>query len=155
MKICLMNYYKATIQYDGTNYCGFQWQKDIPSIQNDFNQSLTHLMSGKITTMGASRTDTGVHAIEQVVKVTSENHIECESFLIRLNEILPRQIRCLEFVPCEGSFRPASDSISKEYRYLFTNVLNSGNVDQLFLANNPYQLDFDLMKKCARDCRPA
>jgi tRNA pseudouridine38-40 synthase len=146
-----MNYYKATIQYDGTNYCGFQWQKDIPTIQNDFNQSLNRLMSGKITTMGASRTDTGVHAIEQIVKVTSENPIECESFFNRLNEILPPQIRCLSFVSCEGSFKPASDSISKEYRYLFTNALNSGRVDQLYMANNPYQLDLDLMKACTQE----
>jgi tRNA pseudouridine38-40 synthase len=146
-----MNYYKATIQYDGTNYCGFQWQKDIPTIQNDFNQSLNHLMSGKITTMGASRTDTGVHAIEQIVKVTSENHIECGSFLIRLNETLPPQIRCLSFVSCEGSFKPASDSVSKEYRYLFTNTLKSSSDDQMFIANNPYQLNLDLMNNCARE----
>ena len=59
-----MHYYKATLQYDGTGYAGFQWQKEIPSIQNDFNHAIKSLVPGKITTMGASRTDTGVHAIE-------------------------------------------------------------------------------------------
>lgn len=144
-----MNYYKAIIQYDGTNYCGFQWQKDISSIQNDFNQTLKQLMAGKITTMGASRTDSGVHALEQLVKITSEHQIECESFLIKLNSTLPAQIKCLSLALCEGSYRPTTASSSKEYRYLFTNTLRSGCVDQKFLANNPYPLDLELMKKCA------
>lgn len=146
-----MNYYKATIQYDGTNYFGFQWQKGIPTIQNDFTQSLIQLTGGKITTMGASRTDTGVHAIEQIVKITSEHQLDCESFLIKLSKKLPPQIRCLGLVPCEGSFRPTVGHLSKEYRYLFTNALQSSSVDHRFIANNPYRLDLELMKKCAQE----
>lgn len=144
-----MNYYKATIQYNGTNYFGFQWQKGIPTIQNDFNQSLNELMSGKITTMGTSRTDTGVHAIEQIIKITTDNEIDCGSFLSRLNKTLPSHIRCLSIVSCESSFRPTTDTKSKEYRYLFTNTPKTSCNDQLFIANNPYQLDIDLMKKCS------
>lgn len=145
-----MNYYKATIQYDGTNYFGFQWQKGIPTIQNDFNLSLNQLMSGKVTTMGASRTDSGVHAIEQIVKITSEHQIECELFLNKLNKTLPPQIRCLSIVPWEGASNPTTASISKEYRYLFTNTLKSSCDDQIFIANNPYSLDMGLMKTCAQ-----
>ena len=146
-----MNYYKATVQYDVTNYFGFQWQKGIPTVQHDFNQSLQLLMSGRITTMSASRTDTGVHAIEQIVKITSERPIECESFLTQLNKALPLQIRCLGLVPINGSFKPTTGSISKEYRYLFTNRLQSSCVDQKFIANNPYKLDVSIMKKCAQE----
>lgn len=146
-----MNYYKAIIQYDGTNYFGFQWQKDIPTIQNDFNLSLAQLVSGKITTLGASRTDTGVHALEQIVKITSEQEIECGSFLIEFNKKLPPQIRCLKIDPCEGSFNPITSSTSKEYRYLFTNKLNSGCIDQKYIANNPYKIDIELMKICAKE----
>lgn len=145
-----MNYYKARIQYDGTNYCGFQWQKDLRTIQNDFNHALAKLMSGKISTMGSSRTDTGVHAIEQIVKITFENQIECEDFLTKLNLTLPTQIRCLNLNPCPGNFRPATDNISKEYRYLFTNNLRSGGFEQKFMANHPYVLDIDLMMKCSQ-----
>lgn len=144
-----MNYYKATIQYDGTNYFGFQWQKGIPTIQDDFNQSLTQLMVGKVTTLGASRTDTGVHALEQIVRIASEAQIECSSFLIQLNKTLPLQIRCLNIESCEGTFNPITASTSKEYRYLFTNRLQSGCIDQKFIANNPYKLNLDLMRDCA------
>lgn len=143
-----MNYYKATIQYNGTDYFGFQWQKDIPTIQNDFNQALYKILSGKITTMGASRTDSGVHAIEQVVKISTEGEADCEILFEQLNIALPHQIRCLKISKCSGTFRPASDTISKEYRYLFTNILRPKSCDQNFIPNNPYPLDLDLMKKC-------
>lgn len=145
-----MNYYKATIQYDGTGYCGFQWQKDLRTIQDDFNKSLFKLMSGKITTMGASRTDTGVHAVEQFVKISSENEIKCGAFLKQLNRVLPPQIRCLSIDPCNSDYRPASDSSSKEYRYLFTNLVRSNPANQRFIVNHPYPLNLDKMRICGQ-----
>lgn len=144
-------YYKATIQYDGTGYAGFQWQKDIPSVQNDFNLALKTLVEGKITTMSASRTDTGVHAIDQVVKITSQYSIDTSSFLPSFNQTLPAQIKCLEIVPCKGEFKPASDPISKEYRYYFTNQRSVQPEDRRFVANFPLELDFDLMKECLKE----
>jgi tRNA pseudouridine38-40 synthase len=146
-----MYYYRASIQYDGTSYFGFQWQKDIPTIQNEINYALSRLLTGKITTMGASRTDTGVHALDQIVKITTDNPIVCKSFLSKLNLTLPLQIRCLSLVPCEGSFNPIKASSSKEYRYLFTNKLQSSCIDQRFIANNPYVLDLEKMKQCAQE----
>lgn len=144
-----MNYYKAIIQYDGTNYCGFQWQKELGTVQNDFNQALYQLLSGKVTTMGASRTDTGVHAVEQIVKISAEQEIDCQPFLSLLNQSLPSEIRCLSLSECAGSFRPASDHVSKEYRYLFSNTLKSNSLDQRFIVNHPYQIDIELMMEAA------
>jgi tRNA pseudouridine38-40 synthase len=145
-----MNYYKAKIQYDGTNYFGFQWQKDIPTIQNDLNLSVQKLIRGKVTTMGASRTDSGVHAVEQIVKITSEAELDCESFLGKLNLALPSQIKCLSLLPHEGSFNPTTGSLSKEYRYLFTNTLKSSCNDQKFIANHPFDLNIELMRLCTQ-----
>lgn len=141
------HYYKATIQYDGTNYCGFQWQQDIPSIQDELNKAIGKITHGKITTMGASRTDTGVHAMEQVVKITSEHPIE-SSALTALNSFLPKDIRCLDLKPSSGEFKPASDPISKEYRYFFTNKREVLSEDRRFISNNPYTLNIDAMKTC-------
>lgn len=142
-------YYKATIQYDGTNYCGFQWQKDIPTVQKEFNQSLKQLINGNISTVGASRTDTGVHAVEQIVKITTDQKLEVSIFLSELNKKLPSQVRCLSISPCAGLYKPASDHVSKEYRYLFTNILRSNGNDPKFVSNHPYVLNLDMMKKCA------
>ncbi len=145
-----MNYYKATIQYAGTNYFGFQYQKGIPTIQDDLNRSLSQILVGKVTTMGSSRTDTGVHALNQIVKIAAEDYIGCELLLRSLNAVLPPQIRCLGIDLCDASFRPTSHSASKEYRYLFTNIPRSVCLDQLFIANHPYPLNFDLMKECTQ-----
>jgi tRNA pseudouridine38-40 synthase len=144
-----MNYYRATLQYDGTEYFGFQWQKGIPSVQNDLNLALEKILDGKITTMSASRTDSGVHAVDQVVKITTEFPFECGSFLINLNETLPPSIRCMSLSECEGSFRPNTDSLSKEYRYFFTNRLKETGLDQRFIANNPFEINIKLMRESA------
>lgn len=144
----MKHYFKATLQYDGTGYAGFQWQKDIPSIQNDFNLALQSIISGKITTMGASRTDTGVHAMEQVVKITSENFIECAILFDQLKVKLPAQLRCLNILPCGGDFRPETHPTSKEYRYYFTNVRNVPEGDRRFISNFSLPLDIGLINEC-------
>lgn len=142
------HYYQATIQYDGTGYAGFQWQKDIPSIQHDFNLAVQKLLEGRFTTLGASRTDTGVHAMEQVVKISSQFKIDHPDFVKALNQMLPNQIRCLEFRPCRSDFHPAADPVAKEYRYFFTNVRNVDPENHKFIANIPYQLNLDDMQTC-------
>jgi tRNA pseudouridine38-40 synthase len=143
-----MNYYKATIQYDGTGYFGFQWQKGIPTVQNDVNIALAKLISGKVTTMSASRTDTGVHAMEQVVKITTEAPIDHLNFVSLFNQALPSQIRCLEIVPCEGKFRPANDHHTKVYHYYFTNKKIVPLEDKRFVSNISKELNWEAMQFC-------
>ncbi len=143
-----MYYYRSRVQYDGTGYFGFQWQKDLPTIQNDFNLALGKLVDGKFTTMGASRTDTGVHALEQYVKITSDVEIDCSSILQKLNQVLPSQIRCLEISPSDRSYKPTNDCLSKEYRYLFTNTIGDNHAERKFVANNPYPLNIEAMRTC-------
>lgn len=145
-----MYYYKATVQYVGTNYAGFQWQTDLRTVQDEINQAIKKCVDGKATTMGASRTDTGVHAFRQVVKFTLENEIECASFFEKFNKALPSDVKCLELVPSVGLFRPANDSTLKEYRYFFTNIHKSQDTNQKYYANNPFELDIEKMKSCIR-----
>lgn len=145
-----MYYYKTTIQYNGTNYAGLQWQKEKPTIQSEFNNAISKLVDGKVTTMAASRTDSGVHALEQVVKVSSENPIDCSSFLPSINSNLPLQIKCTKIEPCEGLFRPAAEAISKEYRYFFTNKIKVSKEEGQFIANIANKLDLEAMKKCVQ-----
>lgn len=143
-----MYYYKTTIQYEGTNYAGFQWQNGLRTIQSEFNSAISKLIEGKFTTMAASRTDTGVHAIEQIVKISSKNSINLSSFLHAFNLILPPDIRCINIEPCEGLFRPASMTSSKEYRYFFTNKTQVPKEERQFIANISNPLDLDAMMFC-------
>lgn len=141
-----MNYYKAILQYDGSDRIGFQWQEGMPTIQGDLNHSLQSILQGKVTTRAASRTDKGVHAFGQVVKISAEDSSPLDA--VRLNAVLPSHIRCLEISPCEGDFIPSVDQRSKEYRYLFTNTPGISGQDQRYIANTPYSLNIAHLQTC-------
>lgn len=116
------------------------------TIQGDINLSLQKILQGKVTTRAASRTDKGVHAIGQVVKISAEDPSHLTAF--QLNEALPSHIRCLALSPCAGDFIPSVDQLSKEYRYLFTNTPGVSGEDQRYIAQTPFTLNFDHMETC-------
>lgn len=142
----LMNYYKAIIQYIGSDRIGFQFQEGMPTIQGDLNLSLQKILQGKVTTRAASRTDKGVHAFGQVVKISAEDPAPLDT--ARLNSSLPSHIRCLAISPCAGDFIPSVDQLSKEYRYLFTNTPGISGQDQRYIAQTPFTLNFEHMQTC-------
>lgn len=141
-----MNYYKAILQYDGSNRMGFQWQEGMPTIQGDLNLSLEKILEGKVTTRAASRTDKGVHAMGQVVKISAEDPSSLD--LEKLNGALPTHMRCLDLSSCAGDFIPSVDQLSKEYRYLFTNTQGVSGENQRYIAQTPYPLNFDHIQAC-------
>lgn len=136
-----MNYYKAILQYDGTDRMGFQWQQDTPTIQGDLDVTLKQILRGEFTTRAASRTDKGVHAIGQVIKISAEDSTTLSAELVNAN--LPSHIRCLALSLCAKEFIPSIDQTSKEYRYLFTNTPN-----HRYIAQSPFPLNIDHMKTC-------
>lgn len=143
-----MHYYKIIIQYDGTGFAGFQWQKEKPTIQSEINNTLAKLLTGKCTTIASSRTDSGVHAMEQIVKISSTVPIDCSGFLEKFNKGISSQIRCINIHSCGPLFRPAVEAISKEYCYFFTNKKHLSKNDTRFIANISNKLDLDIMRFC-------
>jgi tRNA pseudouridine38-40 synthase len=143
-----MNYYRLTLQYAGTHYFGFQYQKDIPTIQSELNTSISKVIGENFSTMAASRTDTGVHAIEQIVKISTINPIDTETFINDCNKNLPTFIRCLEIKTSSWDFKPAVQSKTKEYHYLFTNQKNVLKEDQLYISNISNTLNFNNINIC-------
>lgn len=143
-----MYYYKSTIQYAGTNYIGFQWQTEKPTVQSEINRALSQLSPGKITTMAASRTDTGVHAMEQIVKITSSEPFDLKTFRNDFNQALPDDILCTQIDDCSGEFKPAHDAVSKEYRYFFTNKTQVESHERQFIANISNPLNLELIRSC-------
>jgi tRNA pseudouridine38-40 synthase len=135
-----MNYYKAILQYDGSDRIGFQYQEGMPTIQGDLNLSLQKILQGEVTTRAASRTDKGVHAFGQVVKISAEDPSTLDAAL--LNSALPSHIRCLNISPCQREFIPSIDQLSKEYRYLFTNT------PEMYIAEAPSPLNIDHLQTC-------
>lgn len=114
--------YKLKISYDGYDYEGWQIQSEgHRTIQGDLNKALANIAKSKnISSLGSGRTDSGVHANGQVVRVSIPIEIQAESLLRALNSHLPKEIRVLDSVECSGDFHPVRDARWKRYCYLIT-----------------------------------
>lgn len=143
-----MHFFKLTLSYKGTNYCGWQIQSQgEKTIQGELNKALEQILKSKIKTTGCGRTDSGVHALYQVVKVESEKVIAFDKLLKGLNSILPSSINILEVSECDENFRPTNDAKEKTYHYYFSNNERPNALLEDLMANNSFELDFELMKK--------
>jgi tRNA pseudouridine38-40 synthase len=139
---------RLTIQYEGTNYHGWQRQKNGLSIQEVIEETLALLTKSKITLYGSGRTDAGVHALFQVANFFSNTKIPPDSIKMALNSLLPDDINILmaEYVPPEFHSRYSVKRKSYEYR-----ILNTREAD-VFLRRYTWHireaLDLMEMRKC-------
>ena len=115
--------YRLQVAYDGTDFKG--WQKQHPpgepplrTAQGVLEEAVREILREPVTLIGASRTDSGVHAIGQVAAFTSERSIDPPARLARaLNSRLPADLRVREARVVDASFSPISQAIEKQYRY--------------------------------------
>lgn len=112
--------FRATVQYDGTAYFGFQRQRrGVPSIQAELEIALTRLAGRPIRVLGAGRTDTGVHALGQVVAFTIDwpekhGHSKLQK---ALNALLPPDIAVAHLFETSPDFHPRYDARRRSYEY--------------------------------------
>ena len=123
---------RLVLEYQGTNYQGFQAQKNVPTIQDELEKALYQLTKEKIRVIGASRTDSGVSARGQVVAFRTNSTLSEATFISGLNHYLPPDIAVREASLVSDSFHPRRDARSREYRYL---VLNRGTRSPHFRDN--------------------
>ena len=112
--------YRATVQYDGTAYFGFQRQRrGIPSIQAELEAALSRLAGHPIRVLGAGRTDTGVHALGQVAGFTIEwpDRHGLDSLQRALNALLPMDIAVSHLMEAPPDFHPRFDARRRCYEY--------------------------------------
>lgn len=110
--------YKALIEYDGTDYFGFQRQiKSQPTIQSEIEQALTDLTRFPVTLTGSGRTDRGVHATGQVVSFDIDWRHSSSALQRALNVKLPKDIVFLQIKEAPPTFHPRFDAKRREYAY--------------------------------------
>ena len=109
------------LEYDGTNFRGWQTQPDLPTVQGTVEEALTQLTKTPIQIVGAGRTDAGVHAEGQVANFITESHIPIVAFQKGLNTILPNEIvvSSAEEVPID--FHARFSATRRRYRYTILN----------------------------------
>ncbi len=141
---------KLTLEYDGTLYAGWQWQKNALSIQEVLTKALEKMTEEKISLNGASRTDSGVHALGQVAAFQTSRNIPCEGFLKGINNLLPADIRITDCEEVPLSFHPTTDAKRKTYLYL----LEVGKVPSALLKDRVWwvgpKLDIEAMEEASR-----
>lgn len=112
---------RLVVQYDGTDYAGYQAQPGCLTIQGELQRALSSLLAEDIRVIGASRTDAGVHAKGQVVSFTTENVIPMGRIVPALNALLPRDIVCIEAQEATAEFHPQYAALRKQYSYRILN----------------------------------
>jgi len=135
------------IQYDGTNFSGWQKQKQSLTVQATLEDKLKQLSSEDIKTFAAGRTDAGVHAAGQVVHFDTSSVIPSSRWANALNGRLPDSIRVLESVSVPNEWHACFSAMYRHYRYIINNSKNT-NVFFNKWTWHKYQIKLDeyLMK---------
>ena len=111
-----MQRYLLEIQFDGTNYHGWQIQQNAHSVQAEINAALQVILQQKIESLGCGRTDTGVHASQFFLHFDCSNEIPVD-FFYRINQLLPSDISVVSLNKVDADFNARFDAISRTYNY--------------------------------------
>ena len=140
---------KLVVAYDGTDYCGFQVQNNGPTIEGELNKVLSELFKEDIKVIGASRTDSGVHAYCNVAVFDTDARMPAEKMLYALNQRLPEDIRVQSSCEVAADFHPRHTDSRKTYEYRIYNAPVQNPMKRRFALWNYHSLDVDKMKKAA------
>ena len=140
---------KLTISYDGTNYCGWQIQPNGITIEEVINKTLQKLTGEPILVIGASRTDSGVHAMGNVAVFDTESTIPADRFAMALNQRLPEDIVIVKSEEVPLDFHPRYCDCSKTYEYHIINTRIPVPTKRLTNYFVSYNLNLDHMRQAA------
>ena len=110
-----------SVAYDGTSYCGWQVQNNGDTIEGELNKALSSLLKEEIVVIGASRTDSGVHALGNVAVFDTEAQMPAEKIAYALNSRLPEDIRVQRSFQVDDNFHPRRTPCIKTYEYRILN----------------------------------
>lgn len=105
------------VEYDGTEYSGFQYQANAPSIQEELEKAVAKLTREKVRVAGAGRTDAGVHAAGQVVAFDTSAAYGPDQFVNAMNHHLPDDIAVRQAYEVDDAFDPRRMAVSRRYVY--------------------------------------
>lgn len=112
---------QLTLEYDGTDYVGWQIQANGRSIQGELERALAALLKERVKATGAGRTDAGVHALGQAASLRTESRAPLKAFVLGLNSLLPRDIAVRAASERPPEFDARRSARGKIYRYRVVN----------------------------------
>lgn len=148
---------KIILQYDGTNYNGWQIQRKekilrqgIITIQGVIQDAIKRITREDVNVIAAGRTDAGVHAIEQVASFKTSSNLSKDVLKRALNAILPYDIRVIDLSDVSMDFHPRYNARSKIYFYMISNTSTGSPFLYRYLWTVGYSLNIDAMIECLR-----
>ena len=139
-----------TVSYDGTNYCGWQFQENGPSIQDEVEKALKKALGTFIRITGASRTDAGVHAEGQRAHFDTDSNIPPDKYPFVLNRFLPPDIRIVKGEEVPSDFHARFQAAGKLYTYRIHNAPHPSAIFRNISAHVPVQLDEKIMHEAGQ-----
>jgi len=139
--------YFIEVFYKGTDYSGFQTQENANTIQAEVEKAIEILKKEKIVLTGSSRTDAGVHALQNYFHFDSALNYSQEKTIYNLNAILPVDIGVRKIVPVNEAAHCRFDAITREYKYYVYRFKNPFLKDRAYYY--PYKLDIESLQASA------
>jgi tRNA pseudouridine38-40 synthase len=140
---------KFTLQYDGTDYVGWQRQPNGASIQGVLEDALAPIEGGPVTVHGAGRTDAGVHALGQVASATVVNTLDERTLARALNAVLPLDVRVLSIEEGEPDFHARFRAVAKTYEYRIVNAPIASAFLRRYVWHIQQPLDLEAIRTAA------
>lgn len=138
-----------TIAYDGTEYVGWQMQPNGTAVEEVLNRELSSLLGENIIVAGASRTDSGVHALGNIAVFDTESRIPAEKICFALNQRLPDDIVIRDSREVPADFHPRHAACTKTYEYRIYNNIHPNPLKRRYSYFVYAPLDIEAMKKAA------
>ncbi|WAM32972.1 tRNA pseudouridine(38-40) synthase TruA [Caldicellulosiruptor morganii] len=136
-----------TIEYDGTNYFGWQRQPNKKTIQGVIEEAIKNITGEKVNLVGSGRTDAGVHALAQKANFKTASKIPVEKFPFALNSVLPNDISIKDAIEVSLEFSARYSAKQKTYKYLIYNHRTRPAILRNYAYYFPYDLDIVSMQR--------
>ncbi|MEX0610113.1 MAG: tRNA pseudouridine(38-40) synthase TruA [Balneolaceae bacterium] len=115
-----MQKYKLTIEYDGTNFSGWQIQPEAVTVEKVLEDAFQQILQQRIDLIGQGRTDAGVHARGQVAHVELPDEVDQQKLMYGVNGIIGDEVQVTKMEKVEAGFHARFDALSREYEYTIT-----------------------------------
>jgi tRNA pseudouridine38-40 synthase len=142
--------FKLILEYDGTNYHGWQIQPHLPTIQGILESTIRQVAQHEAAVIGAGRTDAGVHALGQVAGFTTTASLSAQDWQRALNGLLPADIAVLGVEPVPETFHARFGAKSKLYLYRVLTRVQRSALSRNKVLHFPQPLDLGPMQEAAR-----
>ena len=141
---------KLTVAYDGTNYCGWQVQNNAITVEGVLNKVLSKITGEEIVVIGASRTDSGVHAQGNIAVFDTESTIPGDRFMHVINQKMPEDIVVVKSEEVPMDWHPRHQNSLKTYEYHIWNSKIPDPTKRLYTHFVSFDLDIELMREGAK-----